>query len=68
MHEVFPEAQDFAWQNGYGAFTVSESQVAKVRDYIARQAEHHQRRSFRDEFIELLRVNGVEFDERYLPR
>lgn len=68
MHEVFPELTDFSWQNGYGAFTVSASQVANVQAYIARQEEHHQRRSFRDEFIGLLRVNGIEFDERYLWR
>ena len=66
MHEIFPELKDFAWQNGYGAFTVSASQVAKVQDYIARQAEHHQRRNFKTEFVKLLRANGVEFDERYL--
>jgi REP element-mobilizing transposase RayT len=66
MHNVFPEMKDFEWQNGYGAFTVSASQVATVQDYIARQAEHHQKRTFRDEFIRLLRANGIEFDEQYL--
>jgi REP element-mobilizing transposase RayT len=66
MHEVFPELKDFAWQNGYGAFTVNASQVASVQDYIARQAEHHQSRTFKSEFIALLRKNDVEFDERYL--
>jgi putative transposase len=66
MHEIFPELKDFAWQNGYGAFTVSASQVAKVQNYIARQAEHHQSRNFRTEFIKLLRANGIEYDERYL--
>ena len=43
MHKVFPEAQAFAWQNGYGAFTVSASQVETVRRYIANQQAHHQR-------------------------
>lgn len=66
MHDVFPEAQDFAWQNGYGAFTVSASQIDVVRRYIAEQALHHQKRSFQDEFIALLRANEIEFDERYL--
>ena len=66
MHEVFPEAKDFAWQNGYGAFTVSASQVERVRSYIANQQAHHQKRSFRDEFIRLLRANRIEFDEKYL--
>jgi putative transposase len=66
LHEIFPEMKDFAWQNGYGAFTVSASQVEKVQSYIARQAEHHQRHTSRDEFIQLLKANGIEYDERYL--
>lgn len=66
MHEVFPKMKDFAWQNGYGAFTVSSSQIAKVQDYIARQEEHHKGFSFKREFIGLLRKNEIEYDERYL--
>ena len=66
MHDVFPDARDFYWQNGYGAFTVSSSQVPAVSSYIANQERHHRRRTFRDEFIELLKVNKVEFDEKYL--
>ncbi len=67
MHDVFPEMKDFTWQRGYGAFTVSSSQVKTVRDYIANQEEHHKKNgSFRDEFIKLLRVNEIEFDEKYL--
>lgn len=66
MHKVFPELKDFSWQNGYGAFTVSASQVEKVRQYIANQEQHHQKRSFRDEFIALLQANEIEFDEKYL--
>ena len=53
----------FAWQNGYGAFSVSESQVAAVRKYIQQQEEHHKRTSFRDELISLLRKHRIEFDE-----
>lgn len=66
MHEVFPDVKDFAWQRGYGAFTVSASQVERVRQYIANQEIHHARQDFRDEFIALLRRNRVEVDERYL--
>ncbi|HMM80702.1 MAG TPA: IS200/IS605 family transposase [Pyrinomonadaceae bacterium] len=66
MHEVFPEASNFAWQRGYGAFTVSASQVEKVQRYIAEQEIHHAKRDFRDEFVELLVKNRIEFDERYL--
>ena len=66
MHDVFPEAKDFSWQRGYGAFTVSQSNVEEVRRYIAHQKEHHKRSSFRDEFIQFLKANGIEYDERYL--
>ena len=68
MHKVFPDLSDFTWQNGYGAFTVSASQVDAVRKYIADQKAHHQKQSFRDEFIAFLRANRFEFDERYLWR
>ena len=57
---------EFYWQTGYGAFSVSESQVPKVRRYIGNQQEHHRRVSFRDEFAEICRRHGIEFDERYL--
>jgi putative transposase len=67
MHGVFPEMKDFSWQNGYGAFTVSVSQVDKVKMYIANQEKHHQKiGSFRDEFIKLLVANEIEFEEKYL--
>jgi len=66
MHDVFPDARDFYWQNGYGAFTVSTSQVPAISSYIANQEKHHKRLTFRDEFILMLRKNQVEFDEKYL--
>ena len=66
MHDVFPELKDFSWQRGYGAFTVSQSNVEEARRYIAQQKEHHQKVCFRDEFIQFLKANGIEYDERYL--
>ena len=66
MHDVFPELKYFSWQRGYGAFTVSHSNVEDVRRYIAHQKEHHEKVSFRDEFIQFLKANGIEYDERYL--
>jgi REP element-mobilizing transposase RayT len=66
MHNVFPELKDFSWQRGYGAFTLSQSKVEDVRHYIAGQKEHHQRVSFRDEFIQFLKANQIEYDERFL--
>ncbi|HYR76300.1 MAG TPA: IS200/IS605 family transposase [Pyrinomonadaceae bacterium] len=66
MHAVFPSLKNFSWQRGYGAFTVSQSHVEAVRRYIARQKEHHQNISFRDEFIKFLQENGIEYDERFI--
>jgi putative transposase len=56
----------FEWQTGYGAFTVSESQVRRVRSYIQTQESHHAKVSFRDELITLLKKHGIEYDEKYL--
>jgi len=56
----------FTWQEGYGAFTVSRSNVATVRNYIARQEEHHRKRSFQEEYLDLLEKHDIEFDERFL--
>jgi putative transposase len=56
----------FAWQEGYGAFTVSSSQLETVSAYIQQQEEHHRTRTFREEYLALLQRSGVEFDERYL--
>ena len=68
VHEKWPERQSFAWQIGYGAFSVSESGHLRVVEYIRRQEEHHRKMSFQEEFVLLLRKQGVEFDERYLWR
>ena len=56
----------FAWQDGYGAFTVSESQIETVRDYIRRQEEHHRVKTFAEEYRVFLERHQVAFDERYL--
>jgi putative transposase len=61
-----PELQHFAWQNGYGIFSVGFSQIAPVRKYIAGQEEHHRKTSFQDEFRQLLRRYEIAFDERYV--
>ncbi len=60
------ELAEFAWQNGYGAFSVSESSLAEVKRYIERQPEHHQRISFDEELRRLLSLHNIAFDERYL--
>lgn len=56
----------FAWQNGYGAFSVSQSQVEVVRKYIGKQEEHHRKKTFQDEFRASLRKYEIKFDERYV--
>ncbi len=56
----------FFWQRGYGAFSVSLSQLDPVLQYIEAQREHHRTRTFREEYRELLRRHGVDFDERYV--
>ena len=55
----------FGWQTGYGVFSVSESHVAAVIEYIAGQREHHKKHSFQEKFVAFLRKNHVEYDERY---
>ena len=66
VHETFPDEADFAWQEGYGAFSVSRSNVPQVAAYIANQAEHHRRMTFEDEFVALLKRHGIEYDPRYV--
>jgi REP element-mobilizing transposase RayT len=61
-----PDLHDFAWQSGYGIFSVGHSQVEDVRNYIAGQEEHHRKVSFQDEFRKLLERYKIEFDERYV--
>ena len=56
----------FAWQSGYGAFTIGASQKQTTLAYIANQAGHHKKFSFQDEFLGFLRKNGIEYDPRYI--
>ena len=66
IHETFPSMRSFAWQEGYGAFSVGVSQVPATKAYIARQAEHHRKVSFQEEYLAFLRKNRIEYDERYV--
>ena len=58
--------RDFAWQEGYGAFSVSASNTPAVVRYIESQPEHHRRRSFEDEFVALLKKHGIPYDPKYV--
>jgi REP element-mobilizing transposase RayT len=66
VHEKWPTRKGFAWQGGYGAFSVSQSMAEKVGRYIDEQEEHHRTMSFEQEYRGLLRKHGIEFEERYL--
>jgi len=65
-HETFPRKADFAWQTGYGAFSVSHSNLGQVQRYITNQEEHHRQVSFEEEFVAFLRRHGVDHEEKYL--
>ena len=66
VSQNFFKQGSFAWQEGYGAFSVSESIRTQVTQYIQNQEQHHLNCSFREEFLNLLRRYNVEFDEKYL--
>ena len=65
-HETWPQRQSFAWQSGYGAFSVSRSNVEEVERYIAGQEEHHRHVSFQEEYLAFLKRHGIAYDERYV--
>lgn len=66
IHDEFKELSEFQWQQGYGAFAVSFSNIGAVKRYLANQESHHRKRSYQDEFREILRRHGLDWDERYV--
>ncbi len=66
IHETFPLQRFFAWQDGYGAFSVSLSLAPKVIEYIDNQAEHHRMRSFEEEFVAFLKRHNIAYDPRHV--
>ena len=58
--------QKFYWQNGYGGFSVAPSRVDEVKAYISNQEEHHKEKSFKEEYLTLLKAYDIEYDERYV--
>jgi REP element-mobilizing transposase RayT len=66
VHETFPSQQSFAWQDGYGAFSVSLSLVPKVAAYIRDQPEHHRTQTFEQEFVAFLQRHGIGYDPEYV--
>jgi hypothetical protein len=66
VHETFPEMRDFAWQEGYGAFSVSVSHLDETIAYIKNQEEHHRQKSFQEEYLAFLKKHEIDYDEKYL--
>jgi REP element-mobilizing transposase RayT len=66
IHDTFPGQRDFAWQEGYGAFSIGITQVDDTIAYSERQAEHHRKRSYQDEFLAFLQRHAIEYDPRYV--
>lgn len=66
IHREFEGLSKFGWQDGYGIFTVCKSHTHEVIEYIKNQREHHKKQTFEEEFIELLELHEIEYDERYL--
>jgi REP element-mobilizing transposase RayT len=66
VNEEKPKMRKFGWQDGYAAFSVSQSAVKSVERYIQNQETHHRRQQFQDEFIALLEKHGIEYEDRYL--
>jgi putative transposase len=66
VSKTFPGAHDFAWQIGYGAFSIRAADIPETTAYINNQAEHHRFKSFREEYLHFLDEYGIEYDERYV--
>ena len=66
VHERYTHRRDFAWQQGYTAFSVSPSDRQRVLDYITRQEEHHRKRTFQEEVMTFLKRSGIPFDPRHV--
>jgi len=62
---LFPQFN--GWQNGFGAFTYSFNEKDKLIEYVKNQVEHHEKQTFREEFVDLLNLHGISYDEKYLP-
>lgn len=60
------DERKFSWQTGYGAFTVSPSNIERVKSYVLNQDRHHRKKNFKEEYVELLKAAQVEYDEQYL--
>lgn len=66
VHDTLPNHNNFKWQEGYGAFSVSISHVEDTIAYINTQKEHHRKKTFQEEYVSFLKKHGINYDERYI--
>ena len=66
ISDKFPRLSDFAWQDGYGLFTIGHSQIEETVNYILRQREHHTKKTFAEEYRRFLQVHEIQADDRYI--
>lgn len=66
LHKEFEGYKQFGWQDGFGAFCYSRSQIDAVCKYILNQPEHHKKTNFKEEYLDILQKAGIDYDERYL--
>lgn len=66
VHRRWPQRSGFGWQTGYTAFSVSQSQLEVVKNYIRNQERHHRKRTFQEELVALLERHGIAYDKRFL--
>jgi putative transposase len=66
VHDTYPNYKDFNWQEGYGAFSISVSQLTNTISYINTQNKHHRKMSFQEEYIAFLKKHNIIYDERYI--
>ena len=66
VHDIFPEYKDFAWQEGYGAFSVSISHIEETSSYINNQKNHHKIHTFQEEYLNFLKKHNISYDEKYV--
>ncbi|MFN7138829.1 MAG: transposase [Limisphaerales bacterium] len=66
IHQTFAHMKAFGWQDGYGGFSVSKSNLPETISYIANQRQHHRGRTFQEEYLALLQKHEIEYDSKYL--
>ena len=66
VSKTFPEFKGFQWQEGYGAFSISQSHIDRTIHYINNQKEHHKKKTFKEEYLAILKKHDIEYDEQYL--